>query len=82
MHCAVYFRGIRVNVANQNAGVFVGEIRLPGADASQKVNSAHAAIRGSCNVETRALNVVYDGCELVDGIVFDGDHKAIRGYHA
>lgn len=79
MSCYITFRGINVNVSSQNAGVFVGDIRIPGWDSNQKVNSAHAAIYGFSNLEATTVNVTVDSQELVDGMINDQDIKPVWG---
>ncbi|MCL6454722.1 MAG: hypothetical protein K6T78_14040 [Alicyclobacillus sp.] len=82
MHCTVRFRAVQVNVTNQNAGIFIGDIRLAGIDSSQKTNSGHASVSGSGNGFIRLVNITQDSGEWVDGTIRDGDHKPVWGHHA
>ncbi|MDQ0188824.1 hypothetical protein JI721_12505 [Alicyclobacillus cycloheptanicus] len=82
MRCYISFRGIHVNVSKQNCGVFVGDISIPGLDANQKINSAHAAVYGFTNVESNTVNVVFDSQEVVDGVMNDQDFKPVSGAKA
>ncbi len=79
MPCYITFRGINVNATSQNAGIFVGDISVPGWDANQKTNSAHAAIYGSANIEAKTVNVTVDGQEFIDGVINDQDVKPVWG---
>ena len=75
----ISFRGINVNSSSQNAGVFVGDISIPGWDANQKTNSAHASIYGFSNIEFTTVNITMDSQELMDGIINDQDFKPVWG---
>ncbi|WP_067625833.1 hypothetical protein [Alicyclobacillus acidiphilus] len=77
----ISFRAINVNASSQNSGVFVGEIRIPGWDANQKSNSAHAAVYGSSNVEATTVNVTVDNFEAIDGMINDQDVKPYGGHN-
>lgn len=75
MTVVISFKRIHVEVPVQNSGIFVGDISLPGFDASQKVNTGHAAVMGHSNVEVSTWNVSDDQGEIVDGVIFDQDVK-------
>lgn len=79
MPCYISFRGINVSTSAQNAGVFVGDISIPGWDANLKINSAHSSIYGFSNLEARTVNVTVDSQELVDGLINDQDVKPVWG---
>ncbi|GMA65309.1 hypothetical protein NZD89_07665 [Alicyclobacillus fastidiosus] len=79
MSCHISFRTINVNAPTQNSGVFVGDINIPGWDANQKYNSAHASIYGFSNIEAATVNVIMDGQEVVDGVINDQDVKPVWG---
>ncbi|MFB5188878.1 hypothetical protein [Alicyclobacillus fastidiosus] len=79
MSCQISFRTMNVNAPAQNAGVFIGDISIPGLDANQKVNSAHGAIYGFYNIESSTVNVTADGHEFVDGVINDQDIKPVWG---
>lgn len=79
MPTRIVFRAIKVNAAAQNAAVFVGQSNLPGMDASQKQNSAHAPTYGNGNVEIDGLMITDDSQEIIDGVIYDSNYKPVIG---
>lgn len=72
----ISFGEINTNSEQQNAGVFIGDISLPGADTSGKNNFGRGAIYGFGNIQLNLLNVIVDAYELVDGVMLDTDQKS------
>lgn len=67
---------INVNIAQQNAGVFIGNMNISGWDANQKQNLAQGAMYGQFNITYGNLHYLFDGFEFLDGVMFDQDIKA------
>ncbi|GGJ10647.1 hypothetical protein GCM10010885_19820 [Alicyclobacillus cellulosilyticus] len=66
---------VNTNVAQQNAGVFIGEIHITGWDANGKTNQGNGSIYGWFNVSAVCWNANADGMEWVDGLIVDPDVK-------
>lgn len=78
----IAFRALHANAPNQNAGVFIGTVRMSGFDTNVKQNSGHGATYGFGQVEMGTRNMCLDGYEWVDGVIADRDVKITFGGNA
>lgn len=67
---------VNVNIVQQNAGVFMGQVNVSGWDSHQKLNLGHGALFGVYNWSIGNFNRTFDGLEVMDGIMMDQDIKA------
>ncbi|MBX6351695.1 MAG: hypothetical protein IRZ10_00045 [Thermoflavifilum sp.] len=76
MPTVIALGSVNTNVAQQNAGVLIGEINVSGWDANGKSNQGCGAIFGWYNLSAYGWNCNYDGGEWMDGLIMDPDYKA------
>ncbi len=69
---------VNLNVAQSNAGAFIGEINISGWDSNQKSNYGSGLQFGWFNYSVWSLSANFDGGEWLDGIIIDPDVKPLH----
>ncbi|MFX4303127.1 hypothetical protein ACOJUR_12845 [Alicyclobacillus tolerans] len=75
MSLQILFRQMDIQMAQENCGVFVGQIHVSGLDSSGKQNIVHDSMLGSVNYLYQNVQIVNDRDIFVDGFIHDQDMK-------
>lgn len=70
------FQTMNVATVTQNAGIFVGDVKITGFDSHSKSNNGQGAANGNQNLFLENMNITFDS-DAIDTPIDDRDAKPL-----